>query len=235
MLYRNIRVKNRKIALGLVSSTKPPEFFHNVVRHLTLESPTSCSLDEAVTLIRLCKGVVNFGCITLLSFADSPLLPILAEIRVERLAISLPFLFGGRVDLTHPLFHSITHLDIFPNSGVAPELTLLATLPALTHFSSHFDTPRGTLMVVLEECPRLQLLLVQWPSTMKSLYESARIPRVYDVRFVVRMYQDYWGDWAPDAKGVPHCWSDGDDFVERKRRGEIEGTVSYITYCYTRL
>lgn len=61
-----------------------------------------------------------------------------------------------------------------------------------------------------------------------DLYEAAWIPHVYDVHFVIEQYRDYWANWQACTKGLPNPWSQGDDFVARKRRGEIEGAVFYL-------
>ncbi|KAJ7807455.1 hypothetical protein B0H13DRAFT_2483537 [Mycena leptocephala] len=144
---------------------------------------------------------------------EPALLPILATMRVQRLSLNLNALFGPEtIDLKHSLFQSVTHLDMFRVERVAEVLP---------------DLPADIILPVLEICPRLVLLLVMWASYAfeKSLYAAARVPCVYDVRFVIGMYKHYWQDWEAGARGLPDSWSRADDFVARKRRGEIDGMV----------
>ncbi|KAJ7920295.1 hypothetical protein B0H13DRAFT_1987305 [Mycena leptocephala] len=204
LLYRVAYMQNANPGLvrALLKPTKPPEFFHKAVRHLALESG-HFSREDARRVLRLCKGVINLACDQ--SFTDPELLPILAEMRVQRLSLSLTLLVGEPC-LKHPLFASITLLDLFDIGGetVAKICAQIPTLPALTHLSVDFETPRPVLMRLLEE---------------------SSIPHVYDVRFVIGQYHNYWASWEACAKGLPNLWSLGDDFVARKRRGEIEGIV----------
>ncbi|KAJ6592517.1 hypothetical protein B0H19DRAFT_1245385 [Mycena capillaripes] len=152
---------------------------------------------------------------------------------LRRLAIALCPLFGGSVsvDLAHPAFRSITHLDMFDAiDGLDSVWPQISTLPALTHLALHRSAPRHIpiMMTVLLECPRLELLLILWSLYAESHYASQQIPHVYDVRFVMGMYNSYIVDWEAGAKGLPDMWSRADDFVARKRRGEIKETCYWL-------
>jgi hypothetical protein len=128
--------------------SKPPDFFCNAVRHLALDSLSACSEDQGRQLLALCKGVVNFG--SNYGFTSPALLPLLAEMRIQRLCLTSADLFGRKpIDLTHPLFRSVTHLDIFGLRGVVPTLADVPLLPALTHLCLDCDIPRDTLLGVL--------------------------------------------------------------------------------------
>ncbi|KAJ7807456.1 hypothetical protein B0H13DRAFT_2153713 [Mycena leptocephala] len=189
-------------------STRSPEFFHKAVRHLGLKY---ISREEARRILRLCKGIVDLALEQ--SLVDPDLIPILAEMRVQWLAVSLTSLFGEAhvPDLKHSLFASITHLDVFDNDAetVGKVCAQIPTLPALTHLSVHFGTPRPVLMRVLKQSPRLELLLIMWSAFYVNPYQAARIPHVYDVRFVIGQYSDYWAKcywahWEACAKGLPN-------------------------------
>ncbi|KAJ7807332.1 hypothetical protein B0H13DRAFT_1929102 [Mycena leptocephala] len=208
--------------------TKPPEFFH-AVRHLVLIHAPDYSVDDGQQLLRLCSGVINFG--STIQYTNPTLLGILAEMRVRRLSLTLKCLFAGSIDLTHRSFGSITHLDIFDEDIITITLICaqIPTLPALTHLSLDRETPRDIILTVLAKCPRLELLLVLWQ--FSNPYKLARFPFVYDVRFVIGQYNDYWDDWKDDVKGLRRLWSRGDDFVARKRRGEVEGSVFNHLNC----
>ncbi|KAJ7923997.1 hypothetical protein B0H13DRAFT_1978971 [Mycena leptocephala] len=224
LLYQVVRVvsTNRDMVLTLLNS-KPPEFWH-AVRHLGLED--GCSLEEGRQLLSLCKNVINFSSDYFFTYPS--LLPILAQMHIEKLSLTLHELFGAKpIDLTHTLFQSLTHIDMFGLQGVAEALVDLPTLRALTHLCLHCEIPRDTVTAVLADCPRLQLLLVQWAAG-DDLYEAECVPHVYDIRFVIGMYDDYWTDWEAGARGGIDMWAVGDDFVRSKRRGEIEATCYWL-------
>ncbi|KAJ7913585.1 hypothetical protein B0H13DRAFT_2004389 [Mycena leptocephala] len=225
LLYTILVASDQKMVRVLLNArkSKPPEFFH-AVRHVALLPAGDCSVDDVLQLLRLCTKVTDFG--STQSFTTPALLRILAEMRVQRMALSLNNLFDGSIDLTHPSFGSVTHLDIFDDDDITLICAQIPTLPALTHLSLDRKTPRDIILTVLANCPRLELLLVLWQ--FPNLYKPARFPHVYDVRFVIGQYNTYWDDWNDAAKGLPRLWSRGDDFVARKRRGEIEATCYWL-------
>jgi hypothetical protein len=210
------------------SKSKPPEFFHNAVRYLCIDSNTP--VDEATQVLKLCAGIVDFS--TTRGLSKPEFLPILAEMRVQRFGGCLTNFFEGydRVNLTHPLFASLTHLDIFDvmSEGLAGICAQIPTLPKLTHLALDRNARLDTVEALLPECPRLKLLLLLWSRSDKHEYELAQVPHVYDVRLVMGMYDESWADWEAGAKGLPHLWSMGDEFVARKRTGAIEGTVPFF-------
>ncbi|KAJ7488322.1 hypothetical protein FB451DRAFT_735379 [Mycena latifolia] len=211
--------------------SKPLEFFH-ALRHPALWCTSeTCSVDEIKRLLTLCKGVVDLSWGNL---PDPSFLPILAEMNLQRLSLGLKDLFDDSPDLTHPLFRSITHFDICDSAG-AEKTTLtqafdqISALSALTHLALAFDVPRDIALPLLEQCPQLRLLLILWPVWFHELYEQAQIPRAYDVRFVIGLLDDCWKDWEAGAKGFSDSWAQGDDFVARKRNGEIPATRYWLT------
>jgi hypothetical protein len=119
------------------------------------------------------------------------------------------------------MFRYVTHLDILDDSGVEKLLLDIRLLPALTHFSLDSDTPQASALRVVEECPRLELLFVHWFDEL--LYKASQTPHAYDIRFLMGLCDDYWNDWELGVRGGADFWARGDDFVRRKRRGEIEG------------
>jgi hypothetical protein len=207
--------------LNLSKGARTPHFLHKAVHHLALDH---VSLDEGTEILRLCTGVINFACSTQL--VDPSFVPILAELGVQRLALCLQALFGGApINLTHSLFRSVTHLDILGVVGVESALAEISALPALTHLCLDPAMPWDVLMKVLEDCPHLELLLVQWSIYNEAQYISAQEPCLYDLRLVIGLYYGYWEEWEAEANGVLVYWAEADDFVARKRRGEIEGTI----------
>ncbi|KAJ7915212.1 hypothetical protein B0H13DRAFT_2000737 [Mycena leptocephala] len=232
LLYRTIFISERhpEMVRAVLSAmrSKPPDFFRTAVRHLALTSTRGTTVYERRQLLRLSAGVINFGCAR--RFVDSSDLPLLAEMQLQQLSVSLHELFGGSVDLSHSIFGTITHLQIFDalNESAMEIYAQLPALPALTHLRANFRLPWDILMTLLVKCPRLKLLLLLYPPYERRLYESLRIPQVYDLRFVIGMNDNYWDDWVAGAKGLPDNWSRGDDFVARKRRGNIDATCYWL-------
>lgn len=215
------------IAAAVLSAakSKPLGFLHTAVRHLFLDSSAMWSQDDATQVLHLCTGVVNFSAIG--RFSNPSLLPYLAHIQVQQLALCLDDLFGGSrfIDMAHPLFTSITHLDIFDacNSEETPICAHLPRLPALTHLCLNNEVPWDTITRLLTECPRLQVLVELWPYTRARLaYPWAQDAPMRDVRFVVGLYRDYWADWENGARGHSDFWVLAEAFVAKKRSGQIE-------------
>ncbi|KAJ7826279.1 hypothetical protein B0H14DRAFT_1247492 [Mycena olivaceomarginata] len=125
------------------------------------------------------------------------------------------------------------HLDIFFRMDLLPAIPLFL---ALTHLGVAIDDPRERLLSLLEQCPRLQLLLVKFTKESEyahegpDAYTGAQAPHTYDVRFVIGRCGDYWADWEVGAKGGADLWAQGDEFVARKRAGEIEATRYWLWF-----
>ncbi|KAJ6550243.1 hypothetical protein B0H19DRAFT_1265087 [Mycena capillaripes] len=80
------------------------QFFY-AVRHLSLETHSFFSQDEANALLKLCKKVTDFNSNYL--FTHPSFITILAGMHVGQLALTLKHLFGSAaIDITHPLFHA---------------------------------------------------------------------------------------------------------------------------------
>ncbi|KAJ7150685.1 hypothetical protein C8R46DRAFT_1229616 [Mycena filopes] len=148
--------------------------------------------------------------------------------QVRHLTLCVRGLFAGSpVDLTHRAFSAVTHLEMFDDvqlGHILDLLTQIPVLPVLTHLSLKPDVPRDDILTVLAQCPRLHILLVCW-FFLDDEYATARLPHVYDVRFVIGTWDlEYWTEREAGARGEPDHWSCAADFIARKRRGEIEAT-----------
>ncbi|KAJ6528904.1 hypothetical protein B0H19DRAFT_533411 [Mycena capillaripes] len=232
LLYRVVRLSSgrgdMKDVILKAAESKPPEFFRKSVRHLCVEFPTS--VDEAVQILKLCSGVVDVGFNR--GSSHPQFLPILADMKLQRFAGCLLAFFGqgNPTDLRHPLFALITHLDVFDSvgDGLNEICAQIPTLPALTHLALYKNVPDGAVEALTRDCPLLKLLFVLWPTDDPDVYEAGRVPRIYDVRYVMALYTDTWEDWQASARGLAHLWSRGEDFIARKRRGEIEATRYWL-------
>ncbi|KAJ7036785.1 hypothetical protein C8F04DRAFT_465493 [Mycena alexandri] len=230
LLFRVVRIDataHRELLPALL--TKSPEFVQTAVRHLgLLDSWTGHSMEQLLNLLSLCTGVIGFAFAGF--YKATAFLPMLSQMRLRHLSLSLDA-FDDSFDLTHAIFASVTHLTLFnmDHERITEAIKHIPKL-RLTHVSLIINIPRDSVMAVLSKCPRLELFLILWPKQAAgvNVYGLAGLPYVYDVRFVIGCYSDYWGDWEAGAKGYPNLWSQGDDFVARKRRGEIEATRYWL-------
>ncbi|KAJ6454380.1 hypothetical protein C8R45DRAFT_1037950 [Mycena sanguinolenta] len=235
-MYRVLRVNKDRLSLdraravlrAFTLESKPAAFFHGAVRHLVLEDKTAWSSRATMELVELCSGVIDFAALG--DSAHPILLPKLAEMHLKRLAGNLTRLFGGAIDMGHPQFAFITHLDVFDRIAEGSRIcSHIRVLPALTHLSFHNDViPWMTMQRLLVECLKLEVLVNLWHRT-KQRYareKTATVP-IDDVRLVLYLYNDYWDEWEADARGLRrNFWSLADDFVGRKRNGLIGGGYS---------
>ncbi|KAJ6600215.1 hypothetical protein B0H10DRAFT_2083383 [Mycena sp. CBHHK59/15] len=203
------------------TKTKPPGFFHGAVRQMYLESSISWSQADVQEVLSLCSGLVPLEIVG--KFVNPRILRSLGQMRLQRLSVRLEALFGGNscIDLTHPLFDSITHLDIYDEIGEKRILTRISALPALTHLCFNEEVAWGIIRAVLRDCPRLELLANFCSFPGDVFRERAQDPPVRDVRFVMGMYADHWIDYDVGVKGLSDFWSVLDDFVAGKRSGAI--------------
>ncbi|KAJ6529792.1 hypothetical protein B0H19DRAFT_1384894 [Mycena capillaripes] len=228
LLYRVIRLSTFTVDFMSLLQSKPAVFLQTAVRHLCLDS--SSDAGQAKLILELCTGVVDLA----LEFghADPILLPILATMFLQRLSTYLHRLFGDNINLGHPLFAVLTHLDLLDKdeehlSQILPQIPALL---ALTHLALDCDVPRDTVQNLLTRCPRLALLFCLWPWEMAAEYQAAQVPHLYDVRFVIALCaEEYWADWEASARGATHLWSHGEEFVARKRSGAIEATCYWLS------
>ncbi|KAJ7620813.1 hypothetical protein DFH06DRAFT_1233210 [Mycena polygramma] len=234
LLYRVFRVSRfqgtSRIVFSQAMALKPAVFFHKCVRHLCLED---LRLADAVRILEVCTGVVDLALNRRVAHPD--MLPILAEMSLRRLSADLDALFGagslfsGPIDLAHPSFTYVTHFDVLDFRDTDLILAQVPALPALTHLALDSVVQPHSVQALLEKCPCLELGLSLCTYEEQEYYQSAQTPHIYDVRFVMACRpRDYLADWEASAKGVPDLWSLGDEFVARKRRGEIEATCYWL-------
>jgi hypothetical protein len=215
------------LAVLTAARTKPPSFL-GAVRHMVLDSNVSWSQDEGEMVLKLCTGLVNFAVLSHL--ANPSILPILANMRVQRLSASLGDLFGhdfASANLAHQLFAYVTHLDVFDHVDNKTQFALtVRTLPSLTHLCVNNHVTWQIIQALLDNCERLEILANLWMfGQAERARQRAENAPFEDVRFVVGFYRNYWDEWEAGARGAPDFWSVADDFVARKRRGEIEGAI----------
>jgi hypothetical protein len=235
LLYRVVRVKvspvgtTRHAGATYVTRqtfrSKPPSFFQKAIRHVVLDAVSGWPPQDLGECLQDCTGII--GLAALIPSTHPWLLPALGQIQARRLYIFLEHLFRDlTIDLTHPMFASVTHFDVFDNVGASddPIHSQFSLLPSLTHLCLNDDIPSHVLQTVLADCGTLRVLANLFSSYRRGDAEAiARNPPVADRRFVVVIWEDYWADWERGARGGKDFWARADDFMAQKLNGEIEG------------
>ncbi|KAJ6564384.1 hypothetical protein B0H19DRAFT_1140926 [Mycena capillaripes] len=208
------------------SNSKPPAFFRDRVQHLFIEDLDDNELNE---ILPLCSGV-RF--LVLFQATIPSLLPSLSAMRPCRLNLYLKQLLGGNdtPPVSHPVFTSVTHLDLFDTWTLNDDLIVyLALFPVLTHLAVwHSETMSPDLPEVLARCTNLEALIDMYGFQPKPDRDPMR--SIDDARFVVMVLLDdaYEKDWVIGTRGGSDFWARAEMFIAKKRRGEIEPRLSYL-------
>ncbi|KAJ7429809.1 hypothetical protein B0H11DRAFT_2300148 [Mycena galericulata] len=112
--------------------SKPASFYREAVRHLYLCHRMYWSSE----VLQVCTKTRSLEAV----WSSPALVPILLQMNLRELGLSLEDLFGGR---EYPLFDSITHLDVFDiiihdDAKISP---YIASLPSLTHLCLKHRVP----------------------------------------------------------------------------------------------
>ncbi|KAJ7081421.1 hypothetical protein C8R44DRAFT_895051 [Mycena epipterygia] len=200
------------------SDSKPASFFHDRVHHLFVER---LEVDEVREILSACTGI--WSLVLMLSTGPS-ILADLGVMSLQRLSFHLRGIFTTEfIDLSHSMFTSITHLDLFDlldDSDSQGPRSNLALLPALTHLSLFKFRNPTVRTELLSKCKKLEVLI----RMTGGAFDADDLPSVDDVRFVsmVLSDDDYEEDWIVGTKGGMDFWARADAFVAKKRRGEIK-------------
>ncbi|KAK6984067.1 hypothetical protein R3P38DRAFT_3108972 [Favolaschia claudopus] len=215
-------------------NSKPPEFLESTVRHLFLHK--FANIDKYKNLLAKCTGTINLSLDVDVELTS--LLPLHMP-RLQRLAITVPSFRDPDWSWTAS-FTSITHLDLFQGAdcgGMASKTKWqkwagLATLPSLTHLALSPSIAEGILQRITEEMPRILLLVVtcySWGRGEGILFAENSLLTVRDPRIVVIVIQaKYEEDWRLGAWGGDDAWVRAEEFVARKRAGEVEDSCYLI-------
>ncbi|KAJ7064307.1 hypothetical protein C8F01DRAFT_984147 [Mycena amicta] len=253
LLYHVVPVDHTPAAYAFMRAiqSKPPSFLQHAVRRVYLDS--CWEQVEVVRALRLCTGVEDLAVTA--NYTATPLLGILYEMRLRRFSGYLVSVFGGvdKIDLRHPLFASLTHLDLYDDSeqrladrpdgpGGANDRQLrhlLTTLPSLTHLALNHSVSPSVLEWLLASLPNIHILVVLWHLNLRDfaveygmeLYTAAPAV-VRDTRFVMVVYEDVRAEWEAGAWGSSNFWVRAGDFVRRRRTGELDNTACL---CFERI
>ncbi|KAJ7488926.1 hypothetical protein FB451DRAFT_1390123 [Mycena latifolia] len=218
----------RLLQNAICSNSKPTGFFHDRVRHLFIDDD-SVPEDDLLLILSSCSGIRSL----MLTTCPGPsVLPRLAAIHLRRLSISLFELFGSihAIDLSHPAFTSVTHLELFEELSLftAFPWSNFALLPALTHLSL-YELHESNAIDILSQYPKLVVLISMNDAEYPTVVNKEELPSIDDARFVCMelSYGNYVDDWLAATKGDVDFWVRAERFIAKKRRGEIQPSTFY--------
>ncbi|KAJ7471110.1 hypothetical protein FB451DRAFT_1559579 [Mycena latifolia] len=226
-LYRVLKI-NSDDTLSIVESvfnSRPAGFLQNAVRHVLLYVKPDRSTREQ-NLLWHCSGITD---LFIPGNLDPEFLPALSRMRLQKLALDVPFPPALRLD--HPLFSSVTHLDLWTESPVESwdRYSSLASLPVLTHLRFTESMASIWLPRVIAECPKLLVIHIVVDEVEHLRDSFAEIlPAITDQRVVVTEMPYYAADWIAGARGGDDMWARAGKFLAQKRSGEIPRTRYFI-------
>ncbi|KAJ7733068.1 hypothetical protein DFH07DRAFT_141322 [Mycena maculata] len=223
LLYQVVLSNGNPDRLLQMMQAKSPEFLRKHVHHLAFSSVIPRS--EITRVLSTCTNIYDLALWTGDTYPG--LLGDMGNLtHLRQLSVNLYALFGGHEEFNIPPpaelpFSHLTHLDVF-SAVPEPLWSVFATLPALTHLSfSDYYIPE-LISAVLQTCEPLKLLIVVWTQDADPMWET---PEIADPRFCMIACPQFENDWELGAWGGLDFWRRADDFVARKRNGEIEGSV----------
>ncbi|KAJ7645162.1 hypothetical protein DFH06DRAFT_595258 [Mycena polygramma] len=228
LLYRSISVGYTDSMKGnpmvswetllAILRSKPPLFFAQSVRHLNmfLPHPKPEAVYRLSTVLSVCTAVENLG----ISYHSE-------EYEVydllEAVAPNLPLrrlnLYGDLLTLYRatPVLSNITHLEVFSLAiAISAELLLL---PQLTHLA-YSRAPISDCLTVLGMCRVLRVLVAFDTDLAPDDLAPAAI--AHGVDFVRMTRVSYLKDWQRGALTGADFWSRAEDFIARRRSGQID-------------
>jgi hypothetical protein len=150
-----------------------------------------------------------------------------SEMRPQRLTLNS---FDFNVNFAEPLFSSVTHLTSLISTDINRERwerwSRLRAFPALTHLCFTANISGIILLQLLEECSGLRAVVTTWLTRAECRARVNAFSYVLtrpDPRPVVTDVPYFYEGWERGAWSGDDLWARVDDFLARKRRGEIEG------------
>ncbi|KAF7377247.1 hypothetical protein MSAN_00145000 [Mycena sanguinolenta] len=221
--------------LSLVHSSESLRL-HDSVRNFYMahEDP-----DEEAAIFAACTGIENLW----LSAGTSLVVSELQFDRpLKRLHATLEVIFGSSsspaINLTHPVFASLTHLEIFnfPADGVDLRVwTPLRNLLYLTHLA--FDDERylpicGALFPGWIRLRVLVILFETEENRNADLFAQYKVPELVDEpRIVLMVCSEYLEDWIKGAHtGRDDFWEQAERHIARRKSGKVDPRECYVPY-----
>ncbi|KAJ7877800.1 hypothetical protein B0H13DRAFT_1631546 [Mycena leptocephala] len=232
MLYTTVQVlgldqkHTADVAILRAIETKPADFFPKAVRHMFLWAISWSPREDHWTgaelekLIRACSGVVNL----VVAGSWEIFRPMLSDMRPHHLRMVVHAEMH-LVDFSLPFFQNVSHLQL--SDGIwgkaIPVFPQLQPLRQLTHLAiAHPDFSTS----ILEDYPQLEVLVVYLRFDLEAI-EFAERWVLGDPRVVI-LADHFMEDWFCGIRGHKDMWTRAEEFLLRRRNGEVEGSSVFI-------
>ncbi|KAJ7161899.1 hypothetical protein C8R43DRAFT_991716, partial [Mycena crocata] len=235
LLYRTIFISDDKPIEGRPSftpttilstiETKTPAFFGKHVRNLLVFGGWDL---PAKRVLPVCTGVDNLW----IRCDLDRLVSVLESLSLRQLYADIRPLLSN-LSPTHQFFSQITHLELIDevdnpsptNMGIWSGLPFL---PQLAHLSFNDEDLIAISTPLLQSCKSLAVLVClaadEYAVALDQRVLEARLPE--EPRFVVMDCQNYHRDWQMGTHCGTDYWVRAEDFVTKRRSGEID-TLQY--------
>ncbi|KAF7369479.1 hypothetical protein MVEN_00277600 [Mycena venus] len=207
--------------LSPILQYKGQPFFADATRNLLIHIK---EIGDAELVFSHCRGIENLWLFVPPS-TGSRILSQLADLPLKQFHGSVVQLFGSpeQIDFSHRFFSQITHLSLLDNT--METLSSFFLLPNLTHLSVDAFLA-GEFHTVLQTCPWLRVFVATEMIRMPPIIDNYPERDVFakDPRFVVIDYDLTAGlrDWQMGTYSGNDFWSRAEDFVARRRSGEVD-------------
>ncbi|KAK7038298.1 hypothetical protein R3P38DRAFT_2905522 [Favolaschia claudopus] len=210
---------------------REPVFFHDHVRYLAFKN---LSQDDAFLILSHCHRLAHLAVFSM--YPVPSWLPLLAAMPLLEFSANVDRLFDFlEADFRHPLFTSVTHLDLFEVPAAEGWVEALCSLSHLTHLSFNYDErhfPRIPFHRILVSNKSLQVLVLIFMTDDVIDIEDFSFPeRKYftqDPRSVIMVVDRFLDDWEIGTVGGENYWIRAERFIEKRRSGEVPASQYYL-------
>ncbi|KAJ6580682.1 hypothetical protein B0H19DRAFT_1228297 [Mycena capillaripes] len=198
----------------------------NFVRHLLV--PTT--VNDARVMLSACRRIESLWTTTM---RDGELFWLIEDLPLKQLCCNIQGLFGSqrRIEFRHRLFSKITHLELldhYMGEEIWPELALI---PRLTHICFHEPRFADIWLLLLRTCTSLRVLVVLDKQRLHKVLAQHwdEHALALDTRFVAMDLPPAYQDFTAGARTGNDYWSRAEDFIAKRRAGEIDRTE--FSFC----
>ncbi|KAJ6464704.1 hypothetical protein DFH09DRAFT_1226298 [Mycena vulgaris] len=193
--------------------------------------------DDTQVILSACPVVENFWIASGMQLED--LIRTIEDLPLKHLYCRMDSIFGSysKIDFKHRIFTHITHLQIFDMSfpgGIDMGMWGgLALAPHLTHLCFDDEIFLPLCLTLLHTSTYLRVLVVLNTALVKRLDQPMLVgdkpALLNDHRFIFMSCERYAQGWHTGARTGLDFWSWAEDFIARRRSGEIDPLQCVIT------
>ncbi|KAJ7184910.1 hypothetical protein C8R46DRAFT_467987 [Mycena filopes] len=209
---------------------KPVVFWSKSVKSVFFDAEPTTEAD-ITRLLTACKGITRlFSFLPLHKHLDQ--LGALHDLRRLNIELTRLFRIDSLIDLAHPLFRNITHLEVLgiPERETAPALFAgLSLVPKLEHLAIN-DTALYAMLPIWTSFTHLRSIVLLRPESVRKDKPVNFPPALAaDDRLVLIGQTDYTEDWFRGANGGEDFWDVAAAFIEARRAGLVDREASFCS------